>query len=631
MTEAGSRNVARDELQRIVGGPQRAAELGQGMRIDREFGLTPAQQSEDPGLLALERAAAEESPLLRERLVQQAATARIAGEAGLRDMGGDPDAARDFFSQRLRQVKASFEGRVDNVMRNATETVEGIVDRSMPEGAASSRMVAELKGELDDALQQERALWAAVPKAAAVETTETRALVRQLIDGTPWAQRRDIPGDLLEAFGENGAIGEQTDVQQLYGLYSEMRRVARSAMAGNDQNKNRARIANAVADAILVDLGAVDAETAIGRTINEARAFSRGLHETFDQGTVGRILKRTIDGDETMTPEGALRRTVGRGGPEGEVAAREIEDAAQAASTPITDYLRRDFVDKIVDPSGKFTPAAAKRWMRDNRDTLRRYPGLATELRRALTSREAADAFAVRAEARLKLAEDSAAARFTRGPIDKAVPSILGADSPAKAARAIRLSAARDRSGAAMAGVKGAFSDYLIGGATARDGALSGARLTAVLNDPKMSAAIRQIFSGPEIARMRQIATALQRVEAAEATPSAGAVINRPANRLVDIIARVGAARAGGQYAQGSMGGSLQTANIFAGRAQELVGRMTNARARELLIDAIEDPELMQTLLLDSGSARATSADVRRRLEPYFLGATSAAAGDDSE
>ena len=54
-------------------------------------------------------------------------------------------------------------------------------------------------------------------------------------------------------------------------------------MAGNDQNKNRARIANEVAEAVLKDLGAVDASTEAGRAINQAREFSAQMHETFDR------------------------------------------------------------------------------------------------------------------------------------------------------------------------------------------------------------------------------------------------------------------------------------------------------------------------------------------------------------
>lgn len=628
MTEGGAREVARDELRRSLGGEERAAELGQRI-VDRpDLNITPAQQVEDPALLALERAAAEENPLLRERLIQRAGAARVQAEADIRGDDGDPSDARAFFNSRVQQAADAMRARTERVMASADEGMEAAYSRAQPEGVASSRMVGELKGELDDALQQERQLWAAVPITARVDTQNTRRLVQQLLDDTPWAQRRDVPADLREAFGDNGILGDQTTVRELHGLYSEMRRVARSAMAGNDQNKNRARIANAVADSILEDLGATDNATAVGRAINDARQFSRELHETFDQGAVGRVLKRTLDGDEMMTTEAALRRTVGRGGVEGAVASEEIERAAANASTPITDYLRRDFADAAVDPTEKFTPAKARRWLRDNRETLQRYPALMNELRRALTNREAAEAFAVRAKARIDLMQGGAVARFAGGPIEKAVPAILGADSPAVAARAIRATAAKDPSGAALAGIKGAFSDYLIQGALTREGGMSGERLIAVLNDRKMAAALREVFSTQEIANMRRVADALRKIDAAEASPSAGAVINRPANRVIDMVARVGAARAGGEFAQGSMGGSLQTANIFAGRAREFLGRMTNARARELLMDAIEDPELMRALLTEPGRIQNLRPEVRSKLAPYFIGGL-AVAGEE--
>ncbi|MES2844866.1 MAG: hypothetical protein V4747_07560 [Pseudomonadota bacterium] len=588
---------------------------------------TPAQQSGDPNLMGLERAAESESPLVRERLDLRATASRKAATDEIAGMGGKVKDAKTFFENRLKTFRSDMQARVDRMMKMAVESVEGVGPRSA-ETANSTAMVARVKGELDTQLQREGELWRAVPVDARIETRQTAGTVDTLIKETPWAQRRDIPADLQAAFGPNGPIGEATTVGELYGLYSEMRRVARSAMAGNDQNKNRARIANEVAEAILADLGAIGGESPAGRAINEARVFSRALHETFDQGAVGRILKRTLDGDEALSPETALARTVGRGGAQGLTDATKIETAAPKAGEEITDYLRGRFTDSIFGADGSFSPKRAEDWLRSNRELMARYPRVLTEFRRALNSRTAAEAFAVRADARMKLADaKSSPAEFNLGQDQKAVLSILGADNPAISARSIVATARKDATGKALAGVKGAFSDYLIGNAGSPDG-LSGPKLTALINDLNTSAALQQVYTPEEFGRLRRIATDLAKMETKGAT--VGDVMDSPANRLVEYVVRIAAARSGGQMGGGTIGGSMQTANIVTERARAMLRNLTNDKARQLLMDAIEEPALFKALLMEP-RAIELNPTVRNKVAPYLTGAAGAGLTDDRQ
>jgi hypothetical protein len=397
-------------------------------------------------------------------------------------------------------------------------------------------------------------------------------------------------------------------------------------MAGNDQNKNRARIANDIADAILEDLGAVGANSPAGKAINEARAFSRALHETFDQGAVGRILKRTIDGDETIAPETALARTVGRGG-----AAAVADDAGLRRATPeaaeeVSEYLRGRFVDGAFNADGTFSPRRAQEWMRSNRELLAQYPTLRQEFGRALQSRQSADAFAARAEARVKAVEaSSATSRFSSGQEADALSSILSADNPIRAARLVANAAAKDQSGRALAGVKGSFSDFLIGKAGTPEG-LSGPKLVALLGDPRLASAMRQVFSDDEFKRLQWVARELAKVDGK--AQDVGALMDSPANKLVDYAVRIVAARTGGQMGGGTMGGSLQTANIVTNRAREMLRGLTNDKARQLLMDAIEDPKLYRMLLMDPRSI-VTQADARNTFARYIAGGASAGMTDE--
>ena len=621
MTEFGARQVASERLRSLVGGEDRARELAQGISPNDPLGRTAAQQTGDPNLLGLERAAANESPLVRERLDARAETSRGAAVEQVTGMGGKVSDAKSFFEGRLKSFKTSMQGRVDQLVQMADESVSGAGPRASETGN-SLTAVDNIKAELATNLDREKALWNAVPKSVGIKTAATSSAVNKIIKETPWAQRGDVPADLKAAFGPDGALGDTTTVAELHGLYSELRRISRTAMSGTNQNKNLARIANEVAEAVLKDLGAIGGESPAGRAINEARVFSRALHETFDQGATGRILQRTIDGDEAIAAEAALARTVGRGGAQGAADAAKIETAAPQAQEQITDYLRGRFLDSVFAPDGKFTPRNAENFFRNNRELLTRYPRVMAEFRRALSSRGAADAFSARSDARVKLAESkSPVAEFTGGQDQKAVLSIIGADSPELAARSVVATARKDPTGKALSGVKAAFSDYLIG-KSGTEGALSGEKLAGLLRDKQMRVALRQVFDTGELVRLERIAADLAKIDGKAS--DVGAFMDSPANKLVEYVVRIVAAQKGGQLGGGTMGGSLQAANIVQERARSLLKGLTNDKARRLLMDAIEDPVLFKALMTENPAVKLTP-ELRNKLAPYLSGAAASA------
>lgn len=140
------------------------------------------------------------------------------------------------------------------------------------------------------------------------------------------------------------------------------------------------------------------------------------------------------------------------------------------------------------------------------------------------------------------------------------------------------------------------------------------------LRSPENRLAMTTVLSGPEVRRMDAIAGELTKLEAAQvAAPDIGGLSKRSPNRVLEIIARVYAARYGAQ-AGGGGGASIQTANMASGRAKELLGRLQNDKAEQMLIDAIEDPELFRTLLTDPGKI-TPGTETYNRLAPYFTGA----------
>jgi len=635
MTKEGAELVAGRRVRELVGDRERAEALSQTIDPNDPLSLTPAQQTGDPNLLGLERQAATENPLLRERLSERAAASKAAAEKAVTEIGGDVSDARSFFSQRLQTFSDNMGNAVARVLNKGDADVSGIGPVNT-ETRNSTKAVRKIKESLDTNLAEESRLWNEVPKGALVSSEISREAVEDFIASVPRAQQDDIPAVARRLLGRTSGkdvspaeIQDVDSVAEMHGLYSELRRVARTAMAGTDQNKNKARIANEIADAILRDLGATNPDTPVGVAINNARAFSRALHETFDQGAVGRILRRTVKTDEAIPAEAALKKTVGRGGPEAKVDARQIRAAAQDTQLDIDDFVRGKFADAVLSPDGTFTPKTAATFMRNNREMLADFPDLRKELTKALGSRNAAAMFETRGAARTKLAENkSALARFQLGQEEKAVLSIIGADDPAKTAKNLVSAARKDKTGLALRGVKAAFTDYLIGGATKGE-ELSGRQLTALLGDRNTIAAMRQVFSGGEMSRISRVAQELAKTDPTKVA-DVGAVLDTPANKILGTIVRIAAARQGGAIGGGSFGGSLQTANIAVERSRAILRGLTNNRARQMLMDAIEDPELFKTLLETTESISVSPA-TRSRLAPYLTAAVGGLADEDEE
>ncbi len=463
-TESGASEVARQRLQDLAGGPERARELASRVQGD-EFGLTPAQQTRDPNMLAIEQGAAEVDPKLRERLNARLEESNRAATEAAR-LGGDPKAAQEFIVQRQEAAQDAIAKNVAAAMDRA----DAALAKAGPKRSEAENSVIvsdEIRRAEKSALEQEATLWGQVPVVAMVRTSSARAAAMDATARISRAQAQDVPKVIKDLLVAEDGFADQETVKEMHGLYSELRRVARSAMAGNDQNKNKARIANNVADAILEDLGAVDGSTDVGRKINQARAFSREMHEVFDRGVVGRLLKRTLDGDNQVDPQETLKRAIGPGGVTAKVGAEGIQQATigNAADEPITDYIRRQFSERAVDASGKDKTGAGQKFVRDNADLIAKYPQLEAELRAVLGAQGAVAARTGRADTlnrSIGSPSASAAGRFASGPPDKAIDAIFKADNPAAAARSIIATARKDQTGAALDGVKGALSARLI-------------------------------------------------------------------------------------------------------------------------------------------------------------------------
>lgn len=649
-TESGSYDVARRQVQDLAGGPTRAEDLASRIAAPGAdpFDRTPAQQTGDQNMLGLEQLAARQDAALGERLAQGMGESYRLGREGVEGMGGDVEAAQSFFANQFRTYRDELQQQGQAAIQRAEDRLQGI-SANRTEGDNSLVVTEEITAARNTAREREAELWGAIPRGAQVPTTRAREVAEELVADTSRFQSEDIPRVIRDMLSSEMGLGSVETFRDLHGLYSALRGVARNARAGENTNANTARIADAVAEAVLEDLGANTAENAIGRAMNEARAYSVAMHQTFDQGATGRLSTRRPAGDEATDPELALERTVGRAGTTGDVSARNLEGAAaglnpdatpappnEVASAAITDFVRGRFVARAFNDVGEFTQRGAQGFINRNEVLISRYPELETEILGAVGQRVDAEGLSQRIAQRISALENTRtnpAAAFVDATTRQAITSILQARNPVQATQRLAAEARRDPSGEALEGVRAAFSTEIIENSLrVRNGTqeVSADSMIERLSDPTFRAAMGRVFEPAELRRLDRIASAMGTVNQAQSTQrSIGETLSgAEAPRWLEAAIRIGAVRLA-PTSGGGAGQSLQTANIVSGRASNMLQALTADRASQLIADAITDPELFRALLTDTSSVR-WEREALPRLIPYIVGGASAALVDEN-
>ena len=638
-TEAGGRVRASDRLRSLSADPEGQAGLLQQESIG---GLSPAVQTGDPNLIALERSILERNPALRDQFSASRRASNVALRETARASGGEYGISdtRSFIEGRRASFVQGIQNRIEAARQESLRTIQALDPQRAP-GGNSAIVRQELERAYKDANEIERELWGSIPRSVTVPTSQSRRVFADIEARTPRAQKSDIYADARQFLAADGEFKDIETVNEMHGLYNRLRRDAREAIAGLVPNQNRARISNTLADAIWEDLtfSPSTMDTALANQLNEAREFTRTMNEAFGQGVVGDVLSQTRAGGERISPEMTLGATVGRGGTAGSVASQQIGGAinfpqprpAATATTgdAVQDFLREN-IRRVAAPGGRdFSPQAAARFAEQNREVLQQYPQLRAQLDQAI----AAGMGAARAEQRLGgIASATADPRRSVGAaIETARPgseierSIFGAKNPVAAAREVARQAARDTSGVASSGLKGGFVDYLMqqsksGPADAAGNpTISGNNLVGFLKDNKNRAVAASILGPEDLKRLDAISEEFQKLEIARGAGTLTAPMEDMPNRIIGLVAGTLAARAGAKLGAGTSGASLRTANLATQTVNKVLGNLTNDKAEALLRDAIQDKELFRALLMPV-STKAHAKYAEDRLAEWLVG-----------
>lgn len=615
-TEAGAMQRARGRMSGLV--EDRDAAL---RNLDQESigGLSPAARTGDRRLMGLEQTIRRDYPEidLSMRQAETESAARLRDEFSAPARGQTPEAARSYATERLGRIVGQMDERIAQAEQNAQRRIAAL-EPSRQQADASLVVREELESALASARKQENELWSAVPRDAMVPTVSAKQRYRAIVEDMPSAQRDDLPSkarDFLEE-GGNQTFGSQESVREMHGLYSALRQEARNARAGDTPSRNKARIADDLADALLDDMNTVSGASV---PLREALDFSRQVNERFRQGSVGRALGNERTGGDRVSDIQTLDRTIGRGGRAGAVGYDEVARALQGngsqSSQAMDDYVRGRFADAAIR-DGSLRTGPAQSFQNSNADLLSRMPDTQQRIADALL----ADSTSRRVGATMRGRQSAVERRSAASTLIGARPgeemqTILRSANPQETARQLMRQARNDPSGAAQAGLKDVvLGDLIIGGRTgnfdeAGQALVSGRNIQSRLDDPRYNAVATEILTPQEIERTNRIAQEFSNMEMmARRGAEAGPIMGDQPNSIISYLARSLAARQGAQMGRG--GASLQTAQMASKRMQRILEGLTNNRAEELLVRSAQDEDLYR-LLLSEGTTMTRQQENR--------------------
>lgn len=633
-TEQGAMERASRRVQSLVADPEKAAQSIDDLKGSK---LLPSARTEEPGLMALERAVLDRDPGELSRISIRTSDAMEELKNSVLSSGRVAK-SKDFVRAKRERLSKAITARVESAADEAGQSLDAAGPMITAEDATILTRDA-LERSLADAKVQENMLWQAIPQEAQVPVRSTIGKFKELSGQLSSAQSGDMPASA------NAVLAQAADkkvtktvVRELDGLYKKLGEEATAARASKEFNK--ARIAEELRESIVEDLGRAEGGGEVAETIATARAYSKEMNEKFRKGAVGKILGYSREGGPALAPELALETTIAAGGQRGELARRALTKASGDPDVMdgVQQYLKNRFMLEATQ-EGSVNPARAQTFLKKFDQMLGNFPELRDQLRSAVDANDVARRVKKQGDGFRRAIEResvSKTAKFLNAPVGKEISRIFQSSDPEKFMSDIVRTLKKDKTGDAMSGLKAGLSDHIIrdvqtGSLDARGRpVLNGLKLERMLKDDEFMKVIRKVYSPSDIKQWRDVAGQMAKFQKQSMVRGAKTPIitDRPA-WLIDKIGQVAGAKIGAKMS-GTTGGSIQSASIGSTTVRQMLNKLTADRAKQLIIDAIEDPKLMKSLLQHRpGAPVAQKRRFEKTIENWMLGAGARIVEDD--
>jgi hypothetical protein len=623
-TRAGAFDAASERVQSLVSDPIAAARAIEDLDGTK---LMPSARTGEPGLMTLERAVLEQDPHVLS-LFRESTSSDTEHLVNSINRSGKVADARSFLHAKRQRLVAALDARVEQAGRKATKLMLELDGNTTPE-ELSAVLRQQMESALADAKAQEHLLWGAVPESTVVPIGQLKATVANLKKTLPLAQIDDMPSVVDSVMGVIGK-GASSTLREVDGLYKNLGEVGRQARAAGQFNK--ARIADDIRDAIMSDLdGAGTGE--VKQNLQTARAFSLEMHKKFRQGAVGKILGYDRKGGLKLAEEMVMESAV-RSGTRGGVAVKELAAVDPKALDEVQSFLKFKFSEAAVR-NGEIVPERVDTFMRQYRSILENFPHLKQQILTAKDARDVARRVSKATDSltsRLQRPEVSVTARFLNAPVGKEVAAVFKSSDPEQAMQLLANAVAKDKSGKALEGLKTGVMEEIVDrfSSSMTDyrgrNIIRGQEMHKFTTDEQNLKILSKVFSPKEIKDLQRTTLQLSLYERQLKTPMAQqTIIDDSPGRLLDVLGSIIGAKAAAKFVKtmgsSAAGPSLQASQIGSRETRGFLRRLTGDKAKQMLVDAMYDPEKMRALLLNPRSAtRGQLAQRDRILRMYIAG-----------
>lgn len=652
MSQSGRETrAAKFLIESIEAAGEDPAVLARLLRETGTEGVTSAQKTGSPALIAIESKLAQESA----KFGSDAKKAAEDSLSAIKEMvialrgTGDPEALSAAADLRLRYFRTLLAGRIQTAEREAVEAA-GRITSDTPQ--ARTELARRAHGSVEKAMQDARTveseLWEQVPK-------DVRASATSVLESYDNLRAGMLPEETFPNIVE-GFVGRMRDGQaattsgELILFRSRALALARES---DVQGKvNDARIYGRLAESALDDLDKMATQPAFGaygRTAdgyNDARAFSREFNEIFTRTFAGQSMQTGARGADRIPPELTLRRAFAAGKEAGELRLRELEEATRFLPSKglggpeavenldiMLDAQRRILrlaASDAVDPTtGRASAVRLSKFMNDNATLLDRFPEIRTDLQTAIKSEQGLQSVQDMAKGASKVIESQAAfAKVAKveNPVDAIRSAVSeGNKNPIRDVTAM-VKLAKRGGPEAVEGLKASVWDHALREATDTQGILSLGRLKAALDQPirpgqpSLFKIMKDegIVGQADITRAGKLFSEAAKIERALTGDTDIESLGEIPGALFDLALRVTGARVGGTMAQGTSGATL----IAAARGSEFMRnvflRVPQTRIRDVLVQAGRDPQFM-AMLLEKPKTQTEGIKLARQVHAYLL------------
>lgn len=636
-------------------------------KIIEEHGEDPiliARLLKEAGLPGLEQTAAQKTGsralgALQAKLSESSAqfgneSKRMAEEGldGIRSMiralhhTGDPEALRLAAQVRRTYFKTLLAGRVQAAELKAHNAARAITKDTPATRMELSRVAREtLNDALHDARLAETELWNVVPKDIPASTESIVSRFHSIkADLLPEVRAEKLPTMVRKFIQRMIKQEEISSTGELKQFRSEMLEQARKATYTGDFGQ--ARIYGELAEAALDDMDGVFAGISVtgddtADLYNAARAFSRELNDTFTRTFAGRAMAETKRGAR-IPPELLLHKATAGGKEAAALQLQELEEATRfLVQRGLTDdtsvktmldvqerIIRLAAADSIDPITGKIVTKQLAKFVRDNDVLMNRFPEIKKDLTKAVSS----EIDRVKIESMSKNSMDiiekqTALAKLTDGdPVIVAQRALSSAEMEKELNALIKV--AHQGGIEAMEGARASVFDAAIRKSTSTLGTIQLNRLRSILFEPPIpggKSAIEILKEGgvlndANVNLIEKLFKAADNISIAQKPGTAIEAIEDVPDILMDFVTRVFGAGMAGRVAKatGSEAHGLIVAQRGSAAARDLIGKLPQKRIRLVLVEAMNNPKFM-TSLMEKVPTQAKKIEKLRQIHAYMI------------